>query len=322
MNNDSDVIVIGMTPPNPSWYGRLVTNGNQVDRIVENKEATPEEKEIRLCNTGVMKIKASVARTFLSKKRKKCSTSEDYLTDIVQQTKNAFFIHGRWESFLGVNTREELSAAEKILQNRWRMRATKEGAFLIDPESVFFAFDTQTSKDVTIDPFVRFGPGVVIEKKSVIKSFSFLSGCTIEKESTIGPYAHIRQGTKVGKGSNIGSFVETKNADIGENSQAKHLSYLGDVTIGANVTIGAGSIMCNYDGHKKYQIMIGSNTLIGANTSLIAPLSVGERVTIGAGSVIASDVPDENLAVSRQKQNNITLSKDSKHLNRKKKWHA
>jgi bifunctional UDP-N-acetylglucosamine pyrophosphorylase/glucosamine-1-phosphate N-acetyltransferase len=316
---DCDVTVMGMTPPNPSWYGRLVTNGNQVERIVENKEATPEEKEIKICNTGIMQIKGFVARTFLSMMKKRCTTAEYYLTDIVEQANKCLFIHGRWESFLGVNTREELSKAEKILQERWRARATQEGAFLINPESVFFSFDTQTKKDVVIEPFVRFGPGVVIEKNAVIKSFSFLSECTIGEDSTVGPYAHVRQGTKVGKGAIIGSFVETKDAEIGENSQAKHLSYLGNVGIENNVNIGAGTIVCNYDGHTKHKTHIGADTLVGSNSSLIAPLSVGKKVTIGAGSVIGSDVPDETLAVARNKQKNIPLSKHSKHLNRRKK---
>lgn len=319
INSDCDVMLIGMTPPDPSCYGRLVTNGNQVDRIIESKESSPEEKEIKICNTGVMKIKGSFARDFLSKMKKSQKTLEYYLTDIVEHTKSSFFIQGMWESFLGVNTREELSVAEKILQKRWRTRAMKQGAFLIDPDSVFFSFDTETNKDVIIDPFVRFGPGVVLKQNAVIRSFSFLSGCTIHEKAVIGPYAHIRPGTSIGKESSIGCFVETKNANIGEKSQAKHMIYLGDVTVGDNVNIGAGTITCNYDGHLKHKTIIESDTFIGSNTSIIAPVSIGQKATIGAGSVIVSHVPHEHLAFSRQKQKNIPLKKESKHLNRRKK---
>jgi bifunctional UDP-N-acetylglucosamine pyrophosphorylase/glucosamine-1-phosphate N-acetyltransferase len=317
--SDADVVVIGMTPPNPSWYGRLVTEGEHVKGIVESKNATPEEKEITLCNTGVMKIKGQCVHDFLSIMKKNHVTGEYYLTDLISHVRQAFYINAHWESFLGVNTKEELVHVEKLLQKRWRARAFKEGAFLTDPETVFLSFDTQFNKDVIVDPFVRFGPGVVLENNVFVGAFSALSDCTIGAFSTVGPHACVRSGTRTKEHVAIGSFVDVKQSTLGQHCQAKHLSYIGNATLGDNVNIGAGTVTCNYDGHCKHETLIESDTFVEANSSLIAPVTIGKKVTVGAGTVVGSNVPDHHLAVARCQQKNIPLSSNSKHLNRPQK---
>jgi bifunctional UDP-N-acetylglucosamine pyrophosphorylase/glucosamine-1-phosphate N-acetyltransferase len=317
----ADVAVIAMTPPDPLAYGRLIVEQGKLKAIVESRDATSEQLSISLCNTGVMRINASFAHRVLPTLTPSPTTGEYYYTDFIHKADHAIAVEGQWDHFLGINTRQELAQAEESLQNRFRERAFEQGAFLMDPHSTFFSFDTRVHRDVVIHPFTCFGPQVALEEGVVIHSFCSLSGCHIKKGSSVGPFAHMRLGTTVGPYATIGNFVETKNAQIGYASQAKHLSYLGDVIIGDHVNIGAGTLTLNYDGHTKHKTTIEEGVSIGGNTSLVAPLTIGANATVGAGSVITKNVPEHTLSLSRSEQKTIPLPASSKHLNRPKKKH-
>jgi len=176
------------------------------------------------------------------------------------------------------------------------------GATLADPSSVFFSHDTVIGQDVTIGPSVVFGPGVTVEEGAVIRSFSHLEGAHIGKGATVGPYARLRPGAQLGPNAKIGNFVEIKQAEIGANAHAMHLSYIGDSRVGADANIGAGTITCNYDGTNKHRTDIGAGAFIGSNSALVAPVKIGDGAYVGSGSVINRDVPGDALAVGRGQQ--------------------
>ncbi|HEX6602118.1 MAG TPA: DapH/DapD/GlmU-related protein, partial [Solirubrobacterales bacterium] len=176
---------------------------------------------------------------------------------------------------------------------------------LIDPESVWFAFDTRLGRDVTVEPHVVFGPAVEVAAGATIKAFSHIEGAIIGAKASIGPFARIRPGTVLGEGSKAGNFVELKNAKVGAGAKVNHLSYVGDAEVGASANIGAGTITCNYDGFGKYRTVIGAGAFIGSNTALVAPVTVGEGAVVGAGSVITSDVEADSLALERSEQKGI-----------------
>lgn len=317
-----DILVMSMTPPNPHGYGRLNLQDGRVVDIVETQNATPEEKKLTLCNTGIFLMRACVARTCLEGLTPNAD-QQYFLTDFVKHAAQAgnrvSHREGPWESFVGLNTRQDLVQVEHLLQRRFRKRAIEQGALVYAPETVFFSYDTQVNPDVKIHPYVSFGPGVNLAKGTEVLSFCVLSGCITQENARIGPFAHVRGGTTLGHDSTIGNFVELKNAILGPFSKVKHLSYLGDVRAGCNVTFGASVITCNYDGHTKHTITIGEKTLIGCHTSLVAPITIGQNVTIGAGTTLVEDVPSEHLALSRSPQKTRLLSPTSKHRNRKTK---
>ena len=180
-----------------------------------------------------------------------------------------------------------------------------EGATLIDPESVWFAFDTKLGRDVTVEPHVVFGPGVSVADGATIHAFSHIEGATIGARASIGPFARIRPGTRLADKAKVGNFVELKNADIGAGAKVNHLSYIGDAKVGAKANIGAGTITCNYDGYGKYPTVIGAGAFIGSNSALVAPVTIGDGAIVGAGSVITSDVAADALAVERGEQRGI-----------------
>ncbi|HET9812727.1 MAG TPA: DapH/DapD/GlmU-related protein, partial [Sphingomicrobium sp.] len=176
---------------------------------------------------------------------------------------------------------------------------------LIDPESVWFAYDTRLGRDVTVEPHVVFGPGVAIADGATIKAFSHIEGAIVGAKASIGPFARIRPGTRLADRTKVGNFVELKKAEVGEGAKVNHLSYVGDASIGAAANIGAGTITCNYDGFGKYRTVIGAGAFIGSNTALVAPVTVGDGAVIGAGSVITEDVEPDSLAVERSEQKGI-----------------
>ena len=198
------------------------------------------------------------------------------------------------------------------LQIKLRSKFLKAGVKMLGPETIFFSKDTKIGKNVSIDPYVVFGPKVKIGNNVKIKSFSHLEACTIENKVEIGPYARIRPETILKEGSRIGNFVELKKSIIGKNSKVNHLSYVGDTTIGNFVNIGAGSITCNYDGYKKNKTIIKDKVLVGSNSSLVAPVTINKESIIGAGSVITKNVNKKSLALTRSTQVEI------KNYNRKK----
>ena len=189
----------------------------------------------------------------------------------------------------------------KTLQNKLRNKFSKQNVKMIGPETIFFSKDTKIGKNVTVEPYVVFGPKVKVGNNVTIKSFSHLENCKIENKSEVGPYARIRPGTILKEGSKVGNFVEIKKSTIGKRSKISHLTYIGDSEIGNSVNVGAGTITCNYDGVKKNKTLIGNKAFIGSNSSLVAPVKIGNNVRIGAGSVINKDIPRNKLAVRRSK---------------------
>jgi bifunctional UDP-N-acetylglucosamine pyrophosphorylase/glucosamine-1-phosphate N-acetyltransferase len=205
----------------------------------------------------------------------------------------------------GVNSRAELAHLELEWQRRRREQALHEGATLIDPESVWFAYDTKLGRDVTVEPHVVFGPGVEVADGATIKAFSHIEGAIIGARAAIGPFARIRPGTSLADGTKVGNFVELKKAKVGTGAKVNHLSYVGDTEVGAAANIGAGTITCNYDGFGKHRTVIGKGAFIGSNTSLVAPVTIGDGAIVGAGSVITTDVEGDSLAVERSEQKGI-----------------
>jgi bifunctional UDP-N-acetylglucosamine pyrophosphorylase/glucosamine-1-phosphate N-acetyltransferase len=211
-------------------------------------------------------------------------------------------IEGEADEAIGPNSRSEFATAEAAWQSRRRAEAMAEGASLIAPETVWFAFDTRLGRDVVIEPNVFFGPGVSVADGVRIRAFSHIEGASIGPGAEIGPFARLRPGTEIGEKARIGNFVETKKARLGPGAKANHLTYLGDADIGAGANIGAGTITCNYDGFFKYGTVIGEGAFIGSNTALVAPVSIGAGAIVGAGSVVTKDVEADALAVARGKQ--------------------
>ena len=191
-----------------------------------------------------------------------------------------------------MNTNNKLNKAKtyRLSQDLLRNKALKKGVNLIAPETIFLSEDTSFGKNVTIEPYVVFGPKVKIGDNSLIKSFTHIEGTKIEKNVVVGPYARLRQGTILKSNTKVGNFVETKKSNINLNSKVNHLSYIGDASIGKNSNIGAGTITCNYDGYKKSKTKISDNVFIGSNSSLVAPIEIGKGSTVGAGSVITKNV--------------------------------
>ena len=190
----------------------------------------------------------------------------------------------------------------KKLQNRLRDKFLKSGVKMVGPETIYFSKDTKIGKNVTIEPYVVFGLKVKIGNNVILKSFSYLENCKVENKVEIGPYARIRPGTVLSKGSRVGNFVEVKKSKIGKNSKINHLSYIGDTFIGKNVNIGAGTITCNYDGKKKNKTKILDNAFIGSNTALVAPIKIGKKAVIGAGSTLTKSVKGKSLSLTRAHQ--------------------
>jgi bifunctional UDP-N-acetylglucosamine pyrophosphorylase/glucosamine-1-phosphate N-acetyltransferase len=306
----ADIAVLGMDLDEPGHYGRLVQNDEGfVEKILEYNDATAKERAITLCNSGIMLISGQHALSLLKSLTNKNAKGEFYLTDIVefatQKGLQTIAIEGDPEEFIGVNCPEDLIMTEACFQLRQRQKFLEQGVRMQDPDTVYFAYDTEIAEDVLLEPHVFFGPGVKIETRSTIRAFSYLESCTIGESCAVGPFARIRPGTKLGKKVRVGNFVELKNTTVEEGSKIPHLSYVGDATLGKNVNIGAGTITCNYDGHQKHKTVLKDNVFIGSNTSLVAPITIGENALVGAGSTLTKDVPSDGLAIGRATQSVI-----------------
>ncbi len=300
--------VLGFRAADPTGYGRLLVEGGRLIAIREQAEADVAEREITLCNAGVMAFDGRKALSMIEKIGNANSKSEYYLTDAVAIVRNmgleAVVIETSEDEVRGINTKAQLAEAESVMQARLRKAALDAGVTLIAPETVYLAADTTFGKDVTIEPFVVIGPGVSIADGAVIHSFSHIVQTSIGKKASVGPYARLRPGTSLGEGVRIGNFVETKASTIEAGAKVNHLSYVGDAHVGANANIGAGTITCNYDGFSKHKTEIGAGAFIGTNSSLVAPVKIGKGAYIGSGSVITRDVPDDAMAVERGQQTN------------------
>jgi bifunctional UDP-N-acetylglucosamine pyrophosphorylase/glucosamine-1-phosphate N-acetyltransferase len=300
-------VVLGMRPEDPGEYGRLVCAADGgLEAIVEAKDANAEELRIGLCNSGVMALAAAQALSLLQAIGNDNAKGEYYLTDAIKIARDRGLscrvVEAPVEELAGINSRGDLAAAEKIVQGRLRAAAMAGGATLTDPDTVFFSADTKLGRDVTIAPFVFFGPEVTIADRVAIHSYSHLTGATVAEGAIIGPFARLRPGAAIGADAHIGNFVEIKNAAIGSGAKANHLTYIGDAEIGAKANIGAGTITCNYDGFLKETTRIGEGAFIGSNTVLVAPVTIGAGAYIAAGSAIVRDVPADALAIGRGEQ--------------------
>ena len=302
-NDQSDITVLGFKTSDPGRYGRLLVSDNKLLKIVEALDANEEEKNITLCNGGVMIVKADKLKENLSLLDNNNAKKEYILSDLIEiNNKNggrSSILECDYEETIGVDSKKGLSKAEKIYQNKLRDSFMEAGTTILDPETVFFSHDTQIGKDVEIESNIVFGENVTIKDNVVIKSFCSIENSIIHNDSSIGPFARLRNNVDVGRDSKIGNFVELKNSSLENNVKVSHLSYIGDAEIHDSVNIGAGTITCNYDGVNKHKTTIGKRSFIGSNTSLIAPINIGNDANIAAGSSISKDVDSNSLAITR-----------------------
>jgi len=308
--DDPAVVVMGFRPEDTAEYARLIVGPEgYLERIVEHRDATSDERSIKLCNSGFMAIDGTVLFELLDRIDNDNAQGEYYLTDIVTAAnaigRRCSVVEGAEVEAWGINDRAQLAAAEAVLQNRMRHAAMAAGATLRDPDSVFFSHDTVLGRDVTVGPNVVFGPGVVVGEDVVIEAFSHLEGCLVAAGGRIGPFARLRPEAEIGFGARVGNFVEVKKATIEAGAKVNHLSYIGDARVGEGSNVGAGTITCNYDGFLKHFTDIGRDVFIGSNTALVAPVRVGDGAMVGAGSTITGDVADDELAVTRATQSAV-----------------
>ena len=304
----ADIILLAFDKEEENRYGHIICSDAGVERIVEFKDASLAERQVKTCFSGLMCISGDKIWGWLDKIGNNNAAGEYYLTDIVKIAKKegakiSLFV-GDEREFLGINTMRELAYAEEVVQNFMRGYFMDNGVVLRAPNTVFFSTDIQIGKDVIIEPNVYFGKGVKIGDNVTIKSFSYIEGATIESGAVIGPFARLRPEAEIGENAHIGNFVEIKKSKVGKGSKVNHLTYIGDTQIGEKVNVGAGTITCNYDGYNKFCTEIGNGAFIGSNTSLVAPVKVGDGAIVGAGSCITEDVPDNALAVARGRQSN------------------
>lgn len=319
--DESSLCVLAFEDDQENNYGRLVVDdAGYLQEIVEFKDANASQRQINLCNSGVMAIDGDEIVSLISQVKNNNQAQEYYLTDIVgvaqRKGLKRSFIKTNNVEVLGVNSRKELAMLEKIKQKQIRQNMLDDGVTLVSPKTVFFSYDTKIANDVVIHPNVVFGCGVEIESEVEIKSFCHLEGVKIKSNSVIGPFARLRPNTVIESQVKIGNFVEVKNSLIKKGAKINHLSYVGDAEIGEQANIGAGVITCNYDGYNKYQTIIGDHAFIGSNSALVAPVNIGNNSLIGAGSVITKDVKANDLAIARAKQQIFELGAKNFHKNK------
>jgi len=301
------VVVLGFRPEDALQYGRIIAEDGHIAKMVEFKDANPAERAATLCNSGLMAAKATDLFALLTQVGNDNAQGEYYLPDIVniaQAQGRACAVVETDDEYevAGINARGELAQAEARWQERRRTQAMADGATLVAPETVWFAWDTQLGRDVTVEPNVVFGPGVTVADAVTIHAFSHLEGATLETGVVIGPYARLRPGAVLKRNARVGNFVEMKKAVLGEGAKANHLTYLGDAVVGAGANIGAGTITCNYDGYFKHQTVIGERAFIGSNSALVAPVRIGADAIVAAGSAVSRDVADGELRLVRAEQ--------------------
>ncbi len=301
------VVVLGFEPEDALQYGRVIADDGRIAKMVEFKDASEEERACRLCNSGLMAVRGEQLFELLSRVGNDNAQGEYYLPDIVNVAISeglpaAVVVTDDADEVAGINSRAELADAERRFQQAKRAEAMANGATLLAPETVFFSHDTVLGQDVLVEQNVVFAPGVTVADNVRIRANSHLEGATLHEGVEIGPYARLRPGAVLEKGSKVGNFVEMKNATLGEGAKANHLTYLGDATVGAKANIGAGTITCNYDGYFKHQTVIGPGAFIGSNSALIAPIKIGADAIVAAGSAVSRDVSDGELRMVRAEQ--------------------
>jgi len=309
----------------PNGYGRIVRDaGGQIVRIVEQKDASPDECRLHEVNTGIMALPTARLGEWLARLSNDNAQHEYYLTDVVGMAVAAgvpirsAHPQGEWE-VLGVNSKVQLAELERITQWRTAERLMEQGVRLADPARLDVRGELVCGRDVFIDvgcvfeglvildEAVEIGPHCVLKNARVgagaqIKAFSHIEEAVVGPDGAIGPFARLRPGTELGAGVHIGNFVEIKNSKIAGESKANHLAYIGDAVIGRRVNVGAGTITCNYDGANKFQTTIEDDVFIGSDTQLVAPVTVGRGATLGAGTTLTQDAPPNALTISRSRQ--------------------
>ncbi|HEX8192364.1 MAG TPA: bifunctional UDP-N-acetylglucosamine diphosphorylase/glucosamine-1-phosphate N-acetyltransferase GlmU [Allosphingosinicella sp.] len=301
------VVVLASRPADPLQYGRVIADeAGVIAKMVEYKDATEAERQVDLCNSGLMAVRSADLWPLLSGVENDNAAAEYYLPDIVMLAaavgRRSAVVETDWHEVAGINSRAELAAVEALWQQRRRDRAMADGASLVAPETVWFSHDTEIGRDVLVEPNVVFGPGVRVADGATIRAFSHLEGARVASGAEIGPYARLRPGAEIGEKAKVGNFVEVKKARLGPGAKANHLSYIGDAEVGARANIGAGTITCNYDGFLKYPTRIGEGAFIGSNSALVAPVTIGDGAIVGAGSVVTRDVASDALALARGEQ--------------------
>ena len=326
LNDNHDAVILTMIPKDPFGYGRVLKNDSGLaTEIIEEKDASPEQKKINEVFTGIMIIKGEMLLSSLDEVNNNNAAGEYYLTDVIKiASKKGVKINPiivEETEVLGANTKSELHEIENIFREMKSKDLLEQGITLSDASRVDVRGGVSAGKDCSIDvnvilegeitlgTNVSIGPNcylkdVVISDNVFIEAFSHIVSTQIGADCNIGPYARLREGTVLEDQAKIGNFVETKKTKIGKGSKANHLAYLGDAEVGEDSNIGAGTITCNYDGTNKHKTKIGNKTFVGTNSSLVAPLNIGNNSYIGAGSVITKDVEDDALAVARGKQSN------------------
>ncbi|MAY87011.1 MAG: bifunctional N-acetylglucosamine-1-phosphate uridyltransferase/glucosamine-1-phosphate acetyltransferase [Pseudooceanicola sp.] len=304
-----DMVVLGFdTADTTARYGRLVMEGERLQRIVEYKDASEDERALTLCNSGLLACDATVLFDLIAQVGNENASGEYYLTDVVELANarglSVTAIACDESETLGVNSRADLAAASAVFQANARAEALENGVTMAAPETVYFAFDTVIGRDCTIEPNVVFGPDVTVESGATIRAFTHLEGCHVSRGATVGPFARLRPGAELSENAHVGNFVEIKNAIIGEGAKINHLSYIGDADVGARTNVGAGTITCNYDGVMKHRTTIGADVFIGSDTMLVAPVTVGDGAMTATGTVVTRDVEPGAMAVARARQEN------------------
>ncbi len=319
--------ILTIAMDDPTGYGRIVREQNNIVRIVEQKDATDIERQIHEVNTGILVAPTRQLKDWLSRLSNHNAQGEYYLTDIIAlAVKDNTIIESAqpahaWET-LGVNSKVQLAELERIHQHNLAHQLLEQGVTLADPARIDIRGELHCARDVSIDVgcvfegTVHIGQGVSIGAYCVIKNsriaenanikpYTHIDEATVGSDSQIGPYARLRPGTVLGADVHVGNFVEIKNSEFGAHSKANHLAYVGDTTVGSRVNIGAGTITCNYDGANKHRTVIEDDAFIGSDTQLVAPVTVGKGATIGAGTTLTKDAPPDSLTVSRARQTTI-----------------
>lgn len=308
--NDPDhppAVILAFKAADPGAYGRVISvDGETVVKMVEAKDASPDELKVDLCNSGMMAVRSADLFALLKRIGNNNKAGEYYLPDIVMTAlhdgRRSKYVATHESEVRGINSRAELADAERQWQQFRREEAMADGVSLAAPETVYFSWDTELGEDVTIEPNVIFGPGVKVASGAIIHAFCHLEGAVLGEGASVGPFARLRPGTRLAKGAKVGNFVEIKNAVLGEGAKANHLSYVGDADVGAGANIGAGTITCNYDGYFKHRTVIGERAFIGSNSALIAPVSIGADAIVAAGSAVSRDVGAGELRMVRAEQ--------------------